>query len=147
MYRKDYRFFEENQSTGAREHRVRAENALPSRLLSHLEASSRESPFLPSLILCFQGDHPSLNKLKERLGEMDVCDTMEGELWFFLGGVQQPDASSLQSLLKENLLQEQGKKVKAIVLRLTKEDEARKEALKEMRRHLAGMKEEEIKIL
>lgn len=151
MYRKDYRFFEQNLSASLRERpkEVRREKDLPPRLLSHLDAVCRESPFPPSLILCFQGDHPSLNKLKERiqLGERDICDAVEGELWFFLAGVQQPDASSLQSTLKQTLLQEHGKNVKAIVLRLTKGAEAREEALRGMRRHLAGMKEEEIKIL
>jgi hypothetical protein len=149
LYRKDYRFFEQNQSASEREQHVRKEKALPSRLLSHLYAVCRESPFLPSLILCFQGDYPSLNELKGRiqLGEGDLCDTTEGELWFFLAGVQQPDVSSLQGTLKETLLQEQGKNVKAICLRLTRENEAREEALKSMRRHLAGMKEAEIKIL
>jgi hypothetical protein len=148
MYRKDYRFFEQNLSTSERE-QVRREKALPSRLLSHLYKVCRESPFLPSLLLCFQGDSSSLNKLKERvqLGERDICDTTEGELWFYLAGVQQTDAANLQSTLKETLLQEQGKNVKGVVLRLTKDAEAREEALRAMRRDLAGMKEEEIKIL
>jgi hypothetical protein len=149
MYRKDYRFFEQNLGTSEREQRERGENALPSRLLSHLYAARQESSFLPSLLLCFQGDHSSLNKLKERfqLGEKDICDTAEGELWFFLAGVRQPDASALQSTLKETLLQEQSKNVKGVVLRLTKGAEAREEALRAMRRDLAGMKEAEIKIL
>ena len=148
MYRKDYRFFEQNQSASERGQHVRQERALPPRLLSHLYTVYQESPSLPSLLLCFQGDYASLNKLKERvqLGERDICETAEGELWFFLAGVQQTDASSLQSTLKETLLQEQGKKVKGVVLRLTKGAQAREEALRTMRRDLAGMKEEEIKI-
>jgi hypothetical protein len=148
-YRKDYRFFEQNLSASTREQQAPREKTLPPRLLSHLYAVCRESPFLPSLILCFQGDYPSLTKLKERiqLGERDICDTIEGELWFFLAGVQQPDASSLQSTLQETLLQEQGENVKAVVLRLTKEEDTREEALKSMRRLLAGMKQAEIKIL
>jgi hypothetical protein len=149
MYRKDYRFFEQNLSTSVREQQVRKEKDLPPRLLSHLYAVYRESPVLPSLLLCLQGDHTSLNKLKERvqLGERDICETTEGELWFFFAGVQQPDAASLQTTLKETLLQEQGKKVKGIALRLAKGAQAREEALRSMRRGLAGMKEEEIKIL
>jgi hypothetical protein len=149
MFRKDYRFFEQNLSQSEREQRVRKEKALPPRLLSHLGAVCRESPFRPSIILCFQGDYSSLNKLKERvqLGEGDICDTTEDELWFFLAGVQQPDASILKSALGETVLQEQGKDVKGIVLRLTNGADAREEALRGLRRHLAGMKEEEIKIL
>jgi hypothetical protein len=149
MYRKDYRFFEQNLSTSEREQQVRKEQALPPRLLSHLYAVCRESPFLPSLLLCLQGDNSSLNKLKERvqLGERDICETTEGELWFFFAGVQQPDASSLQSTLKETHLQEHGKKNKGVALRLTTGAEAREEALRTMRRNLAGMTEEEIKIL
>jgi len=149
MYRKDYRFFEQNLSTSEREQQVRKEQALPPRLLSHLYAVCRESPFLPSLLLCLQGDYSSLHELKERvqLGERDICETTEGELWFFFAGVQQPDASSLQSTLKETLLQEHGKKIKGVALRLTTGAEAREEALRTMRRNLAGMTEEEIKIL
>jgi hypothetical protein len=148
MYRKDYRFFEQNLGTSERE-QVRREKALPPRLLSHLYTVRKESSFLPSLLLCFQGDPSSLNKLKERvrLGERDICDTAEGELWFFLAGVQQSDASSLESTLKQTLLQDQRKNVKGVALRLTKAAEAREEALRSMRRDLAGMKEEEIKIL
>jgi hypothetical protein len=149
MYRKDYRFFEQNLSTSEREQQVRKEQALPPRLLSHLYAACQESPFLPSLLLCLQGDYSSLNKLKERvqLGERDICVATEGELWFFFAGVQQPDASSLQSTLQETLLQEQGKTVKGVALRLTKGADAREESLRTMRRNLTGMKEEEIKIL
>ncbi len=149
MYRKDYRFFEQNLSTSVREQKVQKGKDLPPRLLSHLYAVCRESPVLPSLLLCFQGDNSSLNKLKERvqLGEKDICETTEGELWFFFAGVQQPDASSLQSTLQETLLQEQGKKVKGVALRLTKGAQGREETLRTMRQNLAGMKEEEIKIL
>jgi len=148
MYRKDYRFFEQNQSTSERE-QVRREKALPPRLLSHLYTVYQESPSLPSLLLCFQGDHSSLNKLKERvtLGERDICDTAEGELWFFLAGVQHPDASILRDKLIETLLEGLMDKVKGVVLKITKGDEAREEALRAMRRGLAGMKEKEIKIL
>jgi hypothetical protein len=149
MYRKDYRFFEQNLITTEREQRIQKEQALPPRLLSHLSAICREAPFPPSLLLCLQGDYSSLHQLRERvqLGERDICEATEGELWFFFGGVQEPDASRLQSALKEALLQEQGKKVKGVALRLTKEDQAREETLRAMRRNLAGMKEEEIKIL
>jgi len=149
MYRKDYRFFEQNLSASEREQKARRGKDLPPRLLSHLYAVCRESPFLPSLLLCLQGDYSSLHKLKERvkLGERDICETAEGELWFFFAGVQQPDAASLQSTLKETLLQEQGKKVKGVALRLTTGAQAREETLRTMQRDLAGMKEEEIKIL
>jgi hypothetical protein len=90
-----------------------------------------------------------LNKLKERvqLGERDICDTAEGELWFFLAGVQHSEASVLGRTLKETLLQEVGKNVKGVALRLTKGTEAREDILQAMRRGLAGMTEEEIKIL
>ncbi len=149
MYRKDYRFFEQNLSASEREQRGRGGKDLPPRLLSHLYTVCRESPVLPSLLLCLQGDNSSLNKLKERvkLGERDLCEATEGELWFFFAGVQHPDAASLQSTLKETLLQEQGKKVKGVALRLTKGAQGREETLRTMRRDLAGMKEEEIKIL
>jgi hypothetical protein len=149
MYRKDYRFFEQNLSTTTREQQVRREKDLPPRLLSHLDAVCGESPFLPSLLLCIQGDYSSLHELKERvqLGEQDICETTEDELWFFFAGVQQPDASSLQSTLKETLMQEHGKKVKGVALRLTKGDQAREETLRTMRRNLTGMRDEEIKIL
>jgi hypothetical protein len=149
MYRKDYRFFEQNLSTTERGQQVRREKVLPPRLLSHLYTVYRESPSLPSLLLCFQGDYSSLNKLKERfqLGERDICDTAEGELWFFLAGVQHPDASILRDKLIETLLEGLMDKVKGVVLKITKGAEVREEALRAMRRGLAGMKEGEIKIL
>jgi hypothetical protein len=149
MYRKDYRFFEQNQSAAERGQQGRREKALPPRLLSHLYTVYQESPSLPSLILCFQGDLSSLNKLQERvhLGERDIGDTAEGELWFFLAGVQQPDASILRDKLIETLFEGRMDKVKGVVVKLTKGDEVREETMRAMRRGLAGMKEGEIKIL
>jgi hypothetical protein len=149
MYRKDYRFFEQNQSASEREQRVPKEKALPPRLLSHLYTVYRESPSLPSLILCFQGDLSSLQKLEERvqLGERDICDAAEGELWFILAGVQHRDASILRDKLIKTLFEGLMDKVKGVVLKITKGDEAREEALRAMRRGLAGIKEGEIKIL
>jgi hypothetical protein len=149
MYRKDYRFFEQNLSASERGQQVRREKALPSRLLSHLFTVYQESPSLPSLLLCFQGDLSSLNKLKERvqLGERDIGDTAEGEVWFFLAGVQHPDASILRDKLIETLFEGLMDKVKGVVLKITKGDEVREETLRAMRRGLAGMKEGEIKIL
>lgn len=149
MYRKDYRFFEQNQSTLERAQQVRKEKALPPRLLSHLYTVYQTSPSLPSLILCFEGDLSSLKKLQERvqLGERDICDTAEGELWFFFAGVQYSDASSLRDKLVETLLEGLMDKVKGVVLKLTKRDEIREEVLSAMRRGLAGLKEGEIKIL
>ncbi|MCJ7663987.1 MAG: hypothetical protein MUO24_07065 [Desulfobacterales bacterium] len=149
MYRKDYRFFEQNQSAAERGQQVRKEKALPPRLLSHLFTVYQESPSLPSLILCFQGDLSSLHKLQERvqLGERDIGDTAEGEVWFFLAGVQQPDASILRDKLIETLFEGQMDKVKGVVLKITTGAEAREEALRAMRRGLAGLQEGEIKIL
>jgi len=149
MYRKDYRFFEQNQSASEREQRVPKEKTLPPRLLSHLYTVYRESPSLPSLLLCFQGDLSSLHKLQERvtLGEKDIWDAAEGELWFFLAGVQYTDASILRDKLTQTLFEGLNGNVKGVVLKITKGDEVREETLRAMRRGLAGMKEGEIKIL
>ena len=149
VYRKDYRFFEQNQSMWQREQQVRQEQAVPHRILSHLYTVYRASPSLSSLILCFQGDPSSLKTLKERvqLGEQDCCDTVEGELWFFLAGVKSPDASILRNKLIETLLHDLNGKVKGVVWKVTKGDEVREEVLRGMRRSLAAVPEGDIKIL
>ncbi len=148
-YRKDYRFFEQNQSTWEREQQVRKEKVVPHRIFSHLYNVYRESPSLSSLILCFHGDFASLNTLKERvsLDEMDICDMEGDEIWFFLAGVTYPEDSILRDKLIETFLQGLTGKVKGVVLKLTKGDEVREETLRAIRRGLAGVKEGEIKIL
>jgi hypothetical protein len=149
MYRKDYRFFELNQSSWEREQQVRKERAVPHRILSHLHHVYQETPILPSLILCFQGGAASLNTLKERvsLGERDVYALEGDEIWFFLAGVEYPDDQVLRSKLLANLLQRLTENIKGVVRKLTKGDEAREETLLAMRRCLAGVKEGDIKIL
>jgi hypothetical protein len=149
MYRKDYRFFELNQSTWEREQQGRKERVVPHRLLSHLYNVYQQSPSLPSLILCFQGDASSLQRLKERmsLGEQDIWDTTEGEIWFFVAGIKFPNDSILRDKLIETLLQGLTEKVKGVVLKVIKGEEVREEVLRTMRRGLAGVQEGEIKIL
>jgi len=149
MYRKDYRFFEQNHSTWQREQQVRQEKAVPNRILSHLYTVYREFPTLSSLILCFQGDPSSLKTLKGRvqLGEQDCWDTVEGELWFFLAGIQHSEDPQLKGTLIETLLHDLKRKVKGVVLKLTRGAEAREETLRAMRRSLAGVPAGEVKIL
>jgi len=149
MYRKDYRFFEQNQSTWQREQQVRQEQAVPHRILSHLYTVYQASPSLSSLILCFQGDPSSLKTLKERiqLGEQDCLDTTEGELWFFLAGVKSPDASILRNKLIETLLHDLNGRVKGVARKVTKGDEVQEEVLRAMLRSLAAVPEGDIKIL
>lgn len=149
MYRKDYRFFEQNQSTWQREQQVRQEQAVPHRILSHLYTVYRASPSLSSLILCFQGDASSLKTLKERvqLGEQDCLDTVEGELWFFLAGVNYPGDSALRDKLIETLLHDLNGRVKGVVRKVTKGDEVQEEVLRAMRRSFATVPEGDIKIL
>jgi hypothetical protein len=149
MYRKDYRFFELNQSAWEREQQVRKERAVPYRILSHLHHVYQETPTLPSLILCFHGGAASLNTLKERvsLGERDVYALEGDEIWFFLGGVEYPDDQALRAKLLANLLQGLTGNVKGVVLKLTKGDEAHEEVLRAMHRGLAGVKEGDVKIL
>jgi len=149
MYRKDYRFFEQNQSTWLREQEVRDAKRVPPRILSHVYTVYRESPALPSLILCFQGDPSSLKTLKERiqLGERDIWDAVEGELWLFMAGVQHSEDPQLKGTLIETLLYDLKGKVKGVVFKVTTGDAVRDETLQGMRRSLAGVPAGEIKIL
>jgi hypothetical protein len=149
MFRKDYRFFEQNQSQWEREQRVREEKALPPRLLSHLYTLYRESPSLPSLILCFQGDFAVLREVKERvrLGEKDILDMSGDEMWLLLAGIQTSQDSVLKDKLTETFLQGVQGRVKGVVLKITAGEEARENVLQGLRRSLAGVPAGEIKIL
>jgi hypothetical protein len=149
MYRKDYRFFEQNQSHWEREQRTHREKTLPAHLLSHLYQVYHESPSLPSLILCFQGDVSALKEVKERvtLGERDSY-AMEGdEFWLLLAGVKPPDDSILRAKLAETFLQGLTGRAKGVVLKVTTAEEAREDILRGMRRSLAEVKDGELKIL
>jgi hypothetical protein len=149
MYRKDYRFFEQNHSTWQREQSGREEKRVTPRILSHLYTVYRESPAHPSLILCFQGDPSSLQTLKDRvqLGERDMWDAVEGELWLFMAGVQHSEDPQLKVTLIETLLYDLKGKVKGVVFKVTTGDAVREETLQDMRRGLAGVPAGEIKIL
>jgi hypothetical protein len=149
MYRKDYRFFELNQSAWEREHQGRREKAAPSRIITHVHHVYGQSPTLPCLILCFQGDSASLKTLKEQvsLGERDTSDMVEDEAWFFLTGVKHPEDAVLRDKLIQTFLQGRTRRVKGVALKVTKGEEAREEALQAMRRGLAAVKEGDIKIL
>jgi hypothetical protein len=149
MFRKDYRFFELNQSAWERDQQVRKGRAIPQRILSHLYNVYRTSPTLPALLLCFQGDTVSLQGIKERitLGKQDMWDTTEGEIWFFVTGIESPDASILKNKLIDTLLAGLVDKVKGVVLPVTKGAEVHEEGLRRMRRELAGVNTGDIKIL
>jgi len=149
MFRKDYRFFEQNHSQWEREQRVQKEKAVPAHFLSHIYALYSESPSLPSLILCFQGEFSALKEVKERvtLGERDICEIEGDEFWLFLAGVKPPEDSHLTEKLTETFAQGVKGRVKGIVLKITSGEEARESALRGMRRSLAGVRDGEIKIL
>ena len=146
MYRKDYRFFEQNQSQWEREQRVQKEKVIPAHFLSHIYALYSKSSVLPSLILCLQGEFSSLKKIKERvsLGENDILDMSGDEIWLFLAGIQSPEDSVLKAKLTETFVQG---RVKGVVLKITSGEEAREDILRGMRRSLAGVPDGEIKIL
>lgn len=149
MYRKDYRFFEENQSQWQREQRVAKEKTVPTRLLSHLYALYQKSPSFPSIILCFQGDVSALKELQERfsLGERDIYEIVGDEIWLLLAGVKLPEDSILRSKLTETFVQGVHGRVKGVVLKLTTGKEVREDVLRGMRQRLAGIKDGEINIL
>ena len=149
MYRKDYRFFEQNQSQWEREQRVQKEKALPAHFLTHMYALYSESPSFPSLILCFQGEFSAVKEVKERvtLGERDICAIEGDECWLFLAGVKPPEDSVLSAKLTETFFKGVKGKIKGAVLKTTSAEEARESALRGMRRSLAGVREGEIKIL
>ena len=147
-FRKDYRYFEQNQSQWEREQRAGKEKALPQRLLSHLHTLYRASPSLPSLILCFHGEFSTLKEVKERvtLGEQDIYEMVGDEIWLLLAGVKPPEDSILRSKLTETFLQGLHGRAKGMVLKITTGEEAREDVLRGMRRSLAGVKDGEIKI-
>lgn len=149
MYRKDYRFFEQNQSMWQQKQRLVEKKGVPPRILSHVYTIYRESPTLPSLIFCFQGNPSSLETLKKRLQlrERDIWDSVEGELWLFMAGVRHVEDSLLRSRLMKTLLHDLNGQVKVVILKLTTGDEVREETLQGMRRSLAGIPAGEIKIL
>ena len=149
MYRKDYRFFEQNQSHWEREQRAHKEKALPTHLLSHIYKVYHESPSLPSLILCFQGEFSALKEVKERvqLGERDSYDMGDNEFWLLLAGVKPPEDSVLRAKLTETFLQGLTGRAKGMVLKVTKGEEVREDILRGMRRSLAGVKDGELTIL
>ena len=149
MYRKDYRFFEQNQSQWEREQRVQKEKAVPAHFISHIYAVYSKSPSLPSLILCFQGEFSALKEVKDRvtLGERDICEIERDEFWLFLAGVKSPEDSSLKDRLTETFVQGVQGRVKGVVMKVPSVQEAREDVLRGMRRSLAGVPDGEIKIL
>lgn len=149
MYRKDYRFFEQNQSQWEREQRVQKEKVVPTHFLSHIYALYSKSSSLPSLILCFQGEFSALKEVKERvtLGEQDICEIEGDEFWLFLAGVKSPEDSALKGRLTETFVQGVQGRVKGVVLKITSGEEAREDILRGLRRSLAGVPDGEIKIL
>jgi hypothetical protein len=149
MFRKDYRFFEQNQNTWEREQQARRDKAIPQRLLSHVYQVYTATPSLPALLLCFQGDAASLQTVKGRitLGDNDTWDTAEGEAWFFVTGVEYADASLLREQLMARLLSGLQQKVKGIVLRVSTGEQIHEDALRVMRRDLVEVNTGDIKIL
>lgn len=81
------------------------------------------------------------------MGERDA-DVMEGdELWFVLAGVEYPEDAMLRDKLIQTFLQGPQGRVKGVVLKVTKGDQSREDALQAMRRALAGVQEGDIRIL
>jgi hypothetical protein len=108
-----------------------------------------ESPSLPSLILCFQGEFSALKEVKERvsLGEKDILDMSGDEMWLFLAEIKAPEDSVLSAKLTETFLQGMQGRTKGIVLKITSGEDAREDILRGMRRSLAEVPDGEIKIL
>jgi hypothetical protein len=150
MYRKDYRFFEQNQSQWEREQRVVKEKAVPAHFLSHIYAVySKSSSSLPSLILCFQGEFSALKEVEKRVspGEHDILDMSGDEFWIFLAGVKSPEDSVLSAKLTDTFLGGMSGRAKGVVVKVTTGDEVGESTLRGMRRSLAGVPDGEIKIL
>lgn len=147
MYKKDYRYFEQNQSEW--EQRIYRKKELPHRIISHLQDIYRQKPNLPSLILCFQGSPSSLESVKKRikLGRRDICEEREGEIWFFLAGIRPLESSMLQRKLLKTIFQGLDREIKGVVLTITEGDQGAEEALRNMHQALVGVLEGEIKIL
>jgi hypothetical protein len=149
MYRKDYRFFEQNKSQWEREQQAHKEKAMPQHLLSHLYSVYRESPTLPSLLLCFQGEFSAFQEIKKRitLGEKDISDMTGDEMWLLLAGVRPVEDVDLLSKLSEIFCEGLNERIRGVVLKLTSGEEVRDDVLQGMRRSLAGVERGKIKIL
>ncbi|OGP93934.1 MAG: hypothetical protein A2Z19_06925 [Deltaproteobacteria bacterium RBG_16_54_18] len=149
MFRKDYRFFEQNQNAWEREQKARGEKAIPQRLLTHVYQVYATTSPLPALLLCFQGDAASLQAVKERitLRDHDTWDTAEGELWFFVTGVEYADVSLLREQLIDRLLAGLQKKVKGIALRVSTGEQVHEDVLRVLRRDFVEVNTGDIKIL
>ena len=148
MFRKDYRFFEQNQSAWEREQQARRGKAIPQRLLTHVHQVYATTSSLSALLLCFQGDAASLQVVKERitLGDNDTWDTAEGEVWFFVTGVEYADVSLLREQLIAGLLAGLQKKVRGVALRVSTKEQVHEDALRVMRRDLVEVNTGDIKI-
>jgi hypothetical protein len=149
MFRKDYRFYEQNQNTWEREQQARRGKEIPQRLLTHVYQVYTTASSLPALLLCFQGDAASLQRVRERitLGANDTWDTVEGEVWFFVMGVEYADVSLLREQLIAGLLAGLQTKAKGIVLRVSTGEQVHEDALRVMRRELTEVNTGDIKIL
>jgi len=147
MYKKDYRYFELNQTEW--EQKSFGGKELPQRILSHLQDIYRGRPSFPSLILCFQGDPSELETIKRRLklGKRDICEEKEREVWFLLAGIKPLQDSILLRKLHRALFQGVNGGVKGVVLKITKGEDVTEETLRGILRILAEVKEGEIKIL
>ncbi len=158
LYKKDYRYFEQNQSEWeqrelrkqrALEERKRVFQVLPLRILPHIKDVYRESPSLPSLILCFRGDSSLLETIKKKikLGKRDIYEEGEGELWVFLAGIKPLEDSILQHKLLETFFQGLNGGIKGVAFKITKGEDGREETLRDIQQAIAEVKEGEIKIL
>jgi hypothetical protein len=149
MFRKDYRFFEQNQNAWEREQQARRGKAVPERLLSHVQQVYATTSSLPALLLCFQGDASSLEVVKGRIAlrDHDTWDTVEGEVWFFVTGTEYADAFQLREQLIAGLLTGLQKKVKGIVLRVSTGEQIHDDALRVLRRELTEVDTGEIKVV
>jgi len=148
MYKKDYRYFEQNQTEW--EQKISRGGDVPQHLLAHIKAIYQKSSSLPSLILCFHGNSSLLKKIKIRIkmGSRDFCEEKEGKSWFFLAGIKPLDGSVLRSKLLETLFQGLNGGVKGVIFRVSGGMESKgEEVLKDMHQALVEVNDGDIIVL
>jgi hypothetical protein len=148
MYKKDYRYFEQNQTEW--EQKKSKGGEVPHHLFDHIKAIYQKTSSLPSLILCFHGDPSLLEKIKSRIkmGTRDFCEEKEGKSWFFLAGIKPLDGSVLRSKLLETLFQGLNGGVKGVAFTISEEMESKgEEVLKNMHQALVEVNDGDIMVL
>jgi len=147
MYRKDYRYFEQNQRDWQQQ--VSRKGEVPRKILSHLEEIYQKHPTLPSILLCFGGELPLVETVARRLrlGSRDKYEQEGGEHWVFLAGIRPQDDSILQRKLVDTLFRGLDGSIKGVAHTISDCHHWSEEVLRKMRQVLDETRDKEIRIV